>query len=1020
MNHHPLLGKNPFAICELSANLAIFANTYPNMGWQALAPSTIRTEMADPRETPAMRQYFRFKRQHPDCVLLFRIGDFYEMFDDDAVKVSKAIGLTLTQRTEGVPMAGMPFHQLETYLRKLLNAGFRVAVCEQTQDAADAAKGTVIERAVTRVLTPGTLVDEALLESDAPSTLAAVCFTGEGDHSPAAVGVVDLSTGRFEVFEAPSETLGDELARRRVTELLYSQTADGNPPNRVKQVLGVLGVSGTPQPSWHFRQDEAREALLKQYGVATLDGFGFEADDPAIRAAGAVVRYLQATQLPQDHQHPGGDAGASGAASTTARSLAHLQPPRRDEPGAFCVLDGTTLRSLEVLRTIRPAANGGDETDGSLLGVFASSRTFPGCRTSMGKRLLREWLCRPLRDIAAIEHRQKCVATLIEDRRSADALAAAMAQVQDIARIAARLSLGRANPRDVVALGRSLGQIAPVGEAIGNAPAFEAQLKTIGALREKLEPLAARIAERCIENPPHHLREGGLFKEGFDPELDAAKSIQRDGAGWMAEYQAKLIEEHQLPSLKVGYNKVFGYFIELPAAQSKRAPDQFTRKQTLKNAERYITPELKDFESKANTAEQRALARELSLFDDLCERAKKLIPAIAAFADTVAELDVLACFADKAQRRRWVRPQLVEESTLTLEQARHPVLDERLENNFVPNDLWLGGRMSDVGCAMSDVKADCTSNTSAIAPSLALITGPNMAGKSTYIRTAALLTLLAHTGSYVPADHAVVGVTDRIFTRIGADDALHAGQSTFMVEMTETARILNHATARSLVILDEIGRGTSTLDGLSLAWAIAETLAAPRSSGSGSRVSDLGSEASNPTPETRDPRPDSCPRVLFATHYHELTDLEELLPGRVANLHVSVREWGEEIVFLHRILPGRTDQSYGIHVAKLAGLPAATIARAREVLETLAVHHHGPSSPPASATQSASSSTSKTKSSSAASAPSPQLSLFTEFVQHPAVDELREIKLDSLTPLQAFDALRKLKQLTEAPRKFSD
>ncbi len=981
--------------------------------------------MPDPRDTPAMRQYFRFKRQHPDCVLLFRIGDFYEMFDDDAVKVSKAIGLTLTQRTEGVPMAGMPYHQLETYLRKLLNAGFRVAVCEQTQDAADAAKGggAVIERAVTRVLTPGTLVDEGLLDSDASSTLAAVCFTGEGDHSPAAVGVVDLSTGRFEVFAAPSETLGDELSRRRVTELLYSQTADGNPPTRVKNILSVLGISGTPQPSWHFRQDEAREALLKQYGVLTLDGFGLGADDEAIRPAGALIRYLLATQALGDgsSSHPTSDIP-----HPTSSRLAHLQPPRRDEASTFCILDGTTLRSLEVLRTIRPTSNTAtsDDSDGSLLGVFASSRTFPGCRTSMGKRLLREWLCRPLRAVAPIQARQKCVATLIEDQQSRTNLTTALDGVQDIARIAARLALGRASPRDLCALGRSLAQITPVADAITNAPAFAAHLVTITSLREQLEPLAKRIADRCVDSPPPHLRDGGLFKDGFDAELDEARRLGRDAAGWMAEYQAKLIEQHQLPSLKVGYNKIFGYYIELPSAQSKRAPDAFTRKQTLKNAERYITPELKDFESRASTAEQRALAREQSLFEDLCARARTLIPAISIFADTLAELDALACFADKAQRRRWIKPQIVEEPMLALEQARHPVLDERLENSFVPNDLWLGSR--DRGIKGSSEGTDFPASIpgsldpSIPSPPLALITGPNMAGKSTYIRTAALLTLLAHTGSYIPADHAVIGLTDRIFTRIGADDALHAGQSTFMVEMTETARILNHATAQSLIILDEIGRGTSTLDGLSLAWAIAETLATPRQSSLGVRVSGLGSGESNSKPETRNPRPDA-PRTLFATHYHELTDLEELLPGRVANLHVSVREWNDDIVFLHRILPGRTDQSYGIHVAKLAGLPAATISRAREVLETLAVHHHGPSSPPSPAMAGEVSQAKRVTEGvagartrkSAPTSPQPQLSLFTEFLSHPAIAALHEIKLDALTPLQAFDELRKLKSMTD-------
>ncbi len=445
----------------------------------------------------------------------------------------------------------------------------------------------------------------------------------------------------------------------------------------------------------------------------------------------------------------------------------------------------------------------------------------------------------------------------------------------------------------------------------------------------------------------------------------------------MADYQARLIQQHQLPSLKVGFNRIFGYYIELPAAQARRAPDGFSRKQTLKNAERYITPELKDFESRVQTAEARALEREHAIFEDLCSRAAALVPQISRLAETIAELDVLACFAEKAIRRRWVRPELVDGPLLRIHQGRHPVLDELLDNRFVPNDLELG-----------------SDRTASDAPSLALITGPNMAGKSTYIRTAALLTLLAHTGSFIPADRATIGLTDRIFTRIGADDALHAGQSTFMVEMTETARILNHATPRSLIILDEIGRGTSTLDGLSLAWAIAETLA-----GSISAPTAAGGR----------------PRTLFATHYHELTDLEERLPGRVINLHVSVREFNDEVVFLHRILPGRTDQSYGIHVAKLAGLPAATIARARQVLDSLAVHH-------APLTEESRPSTTANGGRSASRRDGPagtgfradgQLSLFTEFLPHPAVNQLREIKLDEISPMQAFDALRQLKDLTK-------
>ena len=918
--------------------------------------------MPDPRDTPAMRQYSSFKRQHPDCLLFFRIGDFYEMFDDDAVRASKALGLTLTKRTEGVPMAGVPYHQIENYIRKCVDQGIRVAICDQVQDASEVKGSAIIERAVTRVLTPGTLVDDALLDAGAQSLLAAVCFVDVGDESPAAVAICDLSTGAFEVFDASAAGLIDELARRSVSELLYAETSDGKAPPRVKRVLESLRIAGTPQPLWHFRLDEAREALTKLYGVSTLAGFGLRDDEDVIRPAGALVRYVQLTQLPGEDQTP--------PRSGKRRTLAHLSPPKRTSSDRFCELDATTLRALEVLKTIRAAGAGelgSAEGDGSLLGIFSASRTFPGCRTAMGKRLLREWLCRPLRIRADIEARQRGVATLIEDRRSADALTTALDLIQDVARIAGRLALGRASPRDLVALARSLAQIGRVRDAIDNAPALVTLRTQIDQLRGVLEPLSQRILAACVDAPPAHLREGGLIRDGVDTELDQARRLQRDAASWMAEYQARLIAEHDLPSLKVGYNKIFGYYIELPAGQAKRAPDAFSRKQTLKNAERYITPELKDFETKVTTAESRALAREVALFDELCAAGAALISRISAFGEACAELDVLACFADKAHRRAWKPPELVDEPLLVLHQARHPVLDELLGSNFVPNDVELGWEQARVG------------------PALALITGPNMAGKSTFIRTAALVTLLAHTGSFVPADRATVGITDRIFTRIGADDALHAGQSTFMVEMTETARILNHATARSLIILDEIGRGTSTLDGLSLAWAIAETLAR-----------------------------DHGPRTLFATHYHELTDLEELLPGKVRNLHVSVREWGDDIVFLHRILPGRTDQSYGIHVAKLAGIPSSTITRAREVLDQLAVHHHGPSSashePRAEASVRASNAAKPTTS----RPPAPgQMSLFTEYVQHPAVNQLKELKLESLTPLQAFDALRQLKAMAE-------
>ena len=900
--------------------------------------------MADPRDTPAMRQFTRFKREHPGCILLFRIGDFYETFDDDAVTISRALGLTLTKRAEGVPMAGVPHHQLEVYLRRLIQQGFRVAVCDQIQDPKDA-KG-IVERAVTRVLTPGTLVDEALLDEGAANRLAAVSAADLRDPTRLGLAIVELSTGAFTVLECAVESLGDELAARGVHELIYPDAAAPAPgavPPVIRHASESLGISCTARPAWQFRPREALETLLQNYGVATTAGFGLRDDEPCVAAAGAVLRYLKETQA----------AEIEGVAGDTRRraTLAHLLPPRREDSAGVCVLDSVSLRSLEVERTIRGAfrsGGGGGAGDGSLLGLFLGL-----CRTPMGKRLVREWLCRPRRDGATIEQRHRCVSVLTEDRRAAAALQEAVGGVQDVSRIAGRVALGRATPRDLVALGRSLAKIDAIATALEGLPAFATHASRIRDHAETLRPIAATIVQRCVEAPPTHLREGGLIRDGVDAELDEARLLQRDGSAWLATYQSGLIEEHKLPGIKVGFNKVFGYYIELTAAQARSAPPAFTRKQTLKNAERYITPELKEFEDKVTIAEARAVERERALFEQLCDLAAGSIPAISGFGQDVGEIDVLLGFADRAVRKGWVRPRIGGEAVLLIKGGRHPVLEEVLGRDFVPNDVELGGEAGEAR------------------PRLALITGPNMAGKSTFIRQTALIVLLAHAGSFVPAEDALIGLTDRIFTRVGADDALHAGQSTFMVEMTETATILNNTTPRSLVILDEIGRGTSTLDGLSLAWAIAEFLAGD---------------------ERR-----AGPRTLFATHYHELTGLQELLPGRVHNLHVSVREWGDQIVFLHRILPGRTDQSYGVHVAKLAGIPTTVVERAREVLASLAVHHapDGVSAPPART----------------ATPPDGQFSLFTEFVPHPALDALREVKIDRLTPLQAFDELRRLQGL---------
>ncbi|MEM9884078.1 MAG: DNA mismatch repair protein MutS, partial [Planctomycetota bacterium] len=841
-------------------------------------------------DTPAMRQYRGFKEAHPGCVLFFRMGDFYEMFFEDAELAHRVLGVTLTRRTEGVPMAGVPYHSVEGYLRRMIQAGHRVAVCEQVEEASQA-KG-VVKRDVTRVITPGTLTDETLLADEQVNPCAAVVFHGSdsgGGDDRASLAWAELSTGSFAVATVEVDGLADELARVGPGELLYCETADGEVPPRVANLPTEAAKTG--RPGWQFRPAEALEALRRQYRVASLAGFGLSDDDPAVGAAGGLLAYLLETQ--KRNEASGGDG-----------VLPHLRPPRAVVQSRHLVIDRASLASLEVESTLR----GGDE--GSLLGVFRRG----GCVTAMGKRLLRDWLCYPLAKREPIEARQRVVRALVDDRRFAEELAAALDGLHDVPRITARLAVDRATPRDVVGLGRSAAAAERLTEVLADRPPTAAWAERLDAVRGELDAMAKRIAEACKdEDVPAHLRDGGLIRDGFDAELDEQRTLKRDANHWLAGYQKKLIDRTGVASLKVGFNKVFGYYIEVTAANRAKMegflsdPDPeagggWARKQTLKNAERFITPELKEFEGNVLRAGERAVAREQSLFAELCGSCREQIAALHGYADVAAELDVLLCFGRRAARHRYVCPELVDGPVLDVAAARHPVLDELLNDGLVPNDVALGRDRCE------------TAEAATPAPSLALITGPNMAGKSTYIRTAALVTLLAHTGGFVPAERATVGLCDRIFTRVGAHDELHAGRSTFMVEMTETANICHHATPGSLVILDEIGRGTSTLDGLSLAWAIAEHLA---------RV--------------------GC-RCLFATHYHELTSLASDTPGRdhvtnagvetsggITNLNVTAREWNDQIVFLHRVAAGAADRSYGIQVARLAGLPDPVVKRAQEL-----------------------------------------------------------------------------------------
>lgn len=883
-----------------------------------------------------MRQYRRFKEQYPDCVLFFRMGDFYEMFYDDAKLANRVLGVTLTQRTEGVPMAGVPYHAVEGYLRRMIQAGHRVAVCEQMEDPAQA-KG-VVQRDVTRVVTPGTLTDESLLEEGRENPLAAVAFHEVGETcNRISLAWVELSTGAFHLATLASHEVADELARIAPRELLHVETADRATPKRVTALTQPIQCVTTPRPGWHFRQAEAAEILHKQFQVATLAGFGLGEDDPAIGPAGALIQYLLETQK---------SVTGNGVA---AAKIGHLRPPQRFRRDQHLVIDQVSLRSLEVEQTMRSGA-----TDGSVLGVLQN------CATAMGKRMLRRWLCYPLSSREAIEQRQRVVAALMEDQLFLESLRAVLNEVQDVERISSRIGVGRAFPRDLVGLGRSARLAAALTDLLAQRPSVLPYYERMQAVISPLEELAQALAAACLESPPPHLREGGLIRDGYDVQLDEYRTLQRDSDTWLAGYQKQLIEESGIASLKVGYNRVFGYYIELSATQRGKAPDAWSRKQTLKNAERFITPQLKEFEGKVLSAQSRAVAREQELFVQLCLLAQRELPHLHVFCETVAALDVLTCFAHRAVRRRYVRPVIVDEPVLQITAGRHPVLDELLGDQFVPNDVDLGtaragGDPPARHCGVSGVSGGGT---------LALITGPNMAGKSTYIRQTALIVLLAHTGSFVPAEHATIGLCDRIFTRVGASDELHAGQSTFMVEMTETANICNHATERSLVILDEIGRGTSTLDGLSLAWAIAEFLARSR-----------------------------C-RCLFATHYHEITALAEQ-HDNVVNLNVTVREWQDQIIFLHRIVAGAADRSYGIHVAKIAGLPPDIIRRANELMAQLEVSHT-PSLPAEPVHRP------KRK--------DPQLSLFTEYLPHPVVSQLATTDLTTLSPLEAFDLLRHMQQ----------
>jgi len=861
--------------------------------------------------TPAMRQFHQFKSKYPDCILFFRMGDFYETFYEDARTCSKVLGLTLTSRDKDsaspVPLAGVPWHAVDGYLKKMLQAGYKVAVCEQIEDP-KTAKG-VVKRDVIRVVTPGTITDDVLLDAKTDNFLAAIWQS----NASAAISWVDISTGHFFAQLVPENKLLEEILRLSPAECLLAdsrgQLFEAQSKKLAKDIAQLTGAIITERPIWYFDPYHAKQRLLKHFGTVTLDGFGItDSDNGLIPPAGAVIEYLNETQ------------------KTT---LAHISSIRKINRKQFLQIDQVSLQSLEILRTIRSESKAG-----SLLDCLDQTLT------PMGGRMLRNWLCMPLCDLAAIERRQDAAAELKDSDSQLAEIRKLLSNIADPERIAARIATGRVNPRDLIALTTTLRQIPKLREMLGKltAPLLADMATRCDSMDELADLLESAIEQDC----PTHLRDGGVIRSGFNAELDRLRSFSRDGQSWLKRYQKEQIERTGIDKLKIGFNQVFGYYIEISHTQAKKVPADYVRKQTIKNAERYITEELKKYETQALGAEEKALALEQKLFEDIRGQAAQYILRLQDLAETIASCDCLANLAHIAKRRNYIRPKITTGTELLITDGKHPVLAESLGAQFVPNDIELGGQSGDI----------------------LIITGPNMSGKSTYIRQTALSVIMAQAGSFIPAKQATIGLVDRIFTRVGASDELTRGQSTFMVEMTETANIINNATGKSLVILDEVGRGTSTYDGLSLAWAITEHIA--------NKI--------------------KC-RTLFATHFHELTELSELF-SNIKNCNVAVREWMDEVVFLHKIVPGGTDKSYGIHVAKLAGIPKPILERSKEILAELETTFQK---------EAACSHLAKHKTK------EPDGDML--FVQkHKSVlDKLAAVDVDNLTPIEAINLLNQIK-----------
>jgi DNA mismatch repair protein MutS len=854
-------------------------------------------EASPAQHTPMMQQYLRIKAEHPDTLLFYRMGDFYELFFDDARKAAALLDITLTARGksagEAIPMAGIPYHAADGYLARLVKLGESVAICEQIGDPAKT-KGPV-ERKVVRIVTPGTVTDEALLEERRDNLLVAV----HSDGPRHGISALDVTSGRFTVLEVEGEeALRGELERLNPAELLLDEDSGA------ARLLERPGLRR--QPPWYFELDAARRLLTQQFGTHDLAGFGCEAMPLAVAAAGCLLQYVKDTQR---------------------TALPHIRGLRVERREDSIVLDAASRRNLELETSL---AGSREHTLAWVMDHTA---------TPMGSRLLRRWLNRPLTDHQQLAQRHQAVALLLDGHRYED-LQASLRSIGDLERILARVAIRSARPRDFAQLRDSLGllpQLRHELQAIAGGQDYrllDSLHERIGEFPQVFELLSLAI----IDNPPMLIRDGGVIAHGYDSELDELRAIKDNAGQFLLDLEARERQRTAIPNLKVAYNRVHGYYIEVSRGQADKVPADYIRRQTLKGAERYITPELKAFEDKALSAAERALAREKGLYDELFDKLAQPLPALQDSASALAELDALANLAERAESLDLCQPELVSTPGLRIEGGRHPVVEQVSSEPFIPNDVRFDNQRR-----------------------MLIITGPNMGGKSTYMRQTALITLLAHMGSFVPAKRAVLGPFDRIFTRIGASDDLAGGRSTFMVEMTETANILHNASERSLVLMDEVGRGTSTFDGLSLAWACAEQLA-------------------------REVRA----FILFATHYFELTTLPETLDG-VANVHLDAVEHGDGIVFMHAVKEGPANQSYGLQVAALAGVPKAVIRRAKERLLQLE-------------NQSANAATQDEVQ---------QFSLFAQAEDHPLFAELAALEPDDLTPREALETLYRLKRLAE-------